>query len=205
MHDSSIIELLWTSCGDPEMVAFIPVDDAPIKVRTWISQVTPLQTPLRPSILSSSFLGGIDSSSSCSSCSSSSASSCSASCCCCSSCCCCCASCCCCSSCSASCSASCSSSSCSSSPPSFQLISRSLLLGNAAGVHLHDIMLEFVRSRLHPEEMRAQQHRVVSGILRRCKELGVKFTGSTGAAHAGEHFDWVCGLRPVMYSLSFLF
>ena len=36
MHDSSVIELLWTSCGDPELVEAIKGGEVAIKVRTWL-------------------------------------------------------------------------------------------------------------------------------------------------------------------------
>ena len=94
-----------------------------------------------------------------------------------------------------------------------ELLSRSLLLGNAAGVHLHgacvdrfpfyccltaaddallDIMLGFLRSRLDKQEMLQQQRKVVSGILRWCESQDeVKVTGNTVRAAAGEHLDWV--------------
>jgi len=39
MHDSSVIELLWTSCGDPELVEAIEEEDVAMKVRTWIGEL----------------------------------------------------------------------------------------------------------------------------------------------------------------------
>ena len=39
MHDSSVIELLWTSCGDPELVEAIEEEEVAIKVRTWLSEL----------------------------------------------------------------------------------------------------------------------------------------------------------------------
>ena len=88
-----------------------------------------------------------------------------------------------------------------------ELLSRSLLLGNAAGVHLHgacvklltatddallDIMLGFLRSRLDKQEMMMQQRKAASGILRWCESQDeVKVTGNTVRAAAGEHLDWV--------------
>ena len=98
-----------------------------------------------------------------------------------------------------------------------ELLSRSLLLGNAAGIHLHgacvnesvdaallctsadssrcfcllDIMLGFLRSRLDKQEMMLQQRKAVSGILRWCESQDeVKLTGNTVRAAAGEHLDW---------------
>ena len=94
-----------------------------------------------------------------------------------------------------------------------ELLSRSLLLGNAAGVHLHgacvdrfpfyccltaaddallDIMLGFLRSRLDKQEMLQQQRKAASCILRGCESQDeVKMTGNTVRAAAGEHLDWV--------------
>ena len=37
MHDSSVIELLWTSCGDLELVEAIKEEEVAMKVRTWIT------------------------------------------------------------------------------------------------------------------------------------------------------------------------
>ena len=39
MHDSSVIELLWTSCGDPELVEVIEEEEVAMKVRTWIGEL----------------------------------------------------------------------------------------------------------------------------------------------------------------------
>ena len=39
MHDSSVIELLWTSCGDPELVEAIEEEEVAMKVRTWIGEL----------------------------------------------------------------------------------------------------------------------------------------------------------------------
>ena len=36
MHDSSVIELLWTCCGDPELVKAIEEEEVAMKVRTWV-------------------------------------------------------------------------------------------------------------------------------------------------------------------------
>jgi hypothetical protein len=95
-----------------------------------------------------------------------------------------------------------------------ELIDRSLLLGNSAGVHLHgafvclflfthsicehafsclfvDIMLGHVRSRLDHEQMQMQQRNAVRGILRACDEAdGFKMTGTTDKAERGEFLDW---------------
>ena len=46
------------------------------------------------------------------------------------------------------------------------LVDHSLLLGSSSeGVHLHDIVLQYVRKRLSAEEMRAEQLKVVEGIV----------------------------------------
>ena len=39
MHDSSVIELLWTSCGDPELVEMIEEEAVAMKVRTWVGEL----------------------------------------------------------------------------------------------------------------------------------------------------------------------
>ena len=39
MHDSSVIELLWTSCGDPELVEAIEEEEVAIKVRSWLGEL----------------------------------------------------------------------------------------------------------------------------------------------------------------------
>ena len=39
MHDSSVIELLWTSCGNQELVDSVAIEDVPIKVRMWIAEL----------------------------------------------------------------------------------------------------------------------------------------------------------------------
>ena len=39
MHDSSVIELLWTSCGDSALVTAIEEEEVAMKVRTWIGEL----------------------------------------------------------------------------------------------------------------------------------------------------------------------
>ena len=39
MHDSSVIELLWTSCGDPDLVQAIAEEEVAMKVRTWLGEL----------------------------------------------------------------------------------------------------------------------------------------------------------------------
>ena len=46
------------------------------------------------------------------------------------------------------------------------LVDHSLLLGSSSdGVHLHDIVLQYLRKRLSEEELRAEQHKVVEGMI----------------------------------------
>ena len=42
------------------------------------------------------------------------------------------------------------------------LVDLSLVLGSSEGVHLHDIVLAYLRKRLSPGELRAQQWKVCS-------------------------------------------
>ena len=54
-----------------------------------------------------------------------------------------------------------------------------LLLGSSTeGVHLHDIVLQYIRKRLSEEEMRAEQRKVVVGMLP--ASLGGSILGSMG-------------------------
>eukprot|EP00935_MAST-01C_sp_MAST-1C-sp1_P000185 g185.t1 len=109
MHDSSVVELIWTSCGDPTLIESVATDEVPLKVRAWIGE----------------------------------------------------------------------------------LLSRSLLLGNAAAIHVHDIMLGFLRARLDKKTMLTQQRRAVRGVLRWCEgQETVKVTGRSNKAASGEHLDW---------------
>ena len=60
------------------------------------------------------------------------------------------------------------------------LVDHSLLLGSSSeGIHLHDIVLQYLRKRLSVEEMRVEQTRVVEAILAaslaRIKATGVGF------------------------------
>ena len=46
------------------------------------------------------------------------------------------------------------------------LVDHSLLLGSSSeGVHLHDIVLQYLRKRLSAEEMRAKQQKVIELVL----------------------------------------
>ena len=60
------------------------------------------------------------------------------------------------------------------------LVDHSLLLGSSSeGVHLHDIVLQFLRKRLSAEELRSLQRRLVDGMVAagaaRIKESGRGF------------------------------
>ena len=57
------------------------------------------------------------------------------------------------------------------------LVDHSLLLGSSSeGIHLHDIVLHYLRKRLSPEEMRAEQKKVVEGMIA-ASEARVAATG----------------------------
>ncbi len=71
-----------------------------------------------------------------------------------------------------------------------ELVSRSLLLGNAAGIHLHDIVLGYLRSRLPSKEFQDMQRRAVRGLLMWAEADGVKTTGDTMTWQQGEEMDW---------------
>ena len=46
------------------------------------------------------------------------------------------------------------------------LVDHSLLLGSSSeGIHLHDIVLQYLRKRLSVEELRLEQRKVVSGMV----------------------------------------
>ena len=78
------------------------------------------------------------------------------------------------------------------------LVDHSLLLGSSSeGIHLHDIVLQYLRKRLSAEEMRAEHLKVVEGMVQasriRIQETGrgLQGTGSTVKAYDGEELDWV--------------
>ena len=57
------------------------------------------------------------------------------------------------------------------------LVDHSLLLGSSSeGVHVHDIVLQYLRKRLSAEEMRAEQRKVVEGMVAASSER-VRMTG----------------------------
>ena len=79
------------------------------------------------------------------------------------------------------------------------LVDHSLLLGSSSeGIHLHDIVLQYLRKRLSAEEMRAEQRKVVEGMIAasqaRAAATGrfLQATGSTAKAFDGEEVDWYC-------------
>jgi hypothetical protein len=82
------------------------------------------------------------------------------------------------------------------------LIDQSLLLGSSSkGVHLHDIVLTYLRKRHNTSELRALQKRVVEGLVAASQERmaatgrGFQDTGSTAKAFDGEEVDWyVCNV-----------
>jgi hypothetical protein len=82
------------------------------------------------------------------------------------------------------------------------LIDHSLLLGSSSkGVHLHDIVLTYLRGTQPASELRALQKRVVEGLLAASAERtaatgrGFQDTGSTAKAFEGEEVDWyVCNV-----------
>jgi hypothetical protein len=82
------------------------------------------------------------------------------------------------------------------------LINQSLLLGSSAkGVHMHDIVLTYLRGTQSASELRALQQRVVQGLVAASMERtaatgrGFQDTGSTAKAFEGEEVDWyVCNV-----------
>jgi hypothetical protein len=76
------------------------------------------------------------------------------------------------------------------------LVDHSLLLGSfAKGVHVHDIVLTYLRNRHSPSELRALQKRVVEELVRVSTARSFEDTGSTSKAFAGEEVDWyVCNV-----------
>ena len=73
------------------------------------------------------------------------------------------------------------------------LVDHSLLLGSSSeGIHLHDIVLQYLRKRLSVEEMRAEHKKVLMGMVAASRELletagqGFQQTGSTAKAFDGE-------------------
>ena len=74
---------------------------------------------------------------------------------------------------------------------------QSLLLGSSSeGIHLHDIVLHYLRKRLSAGEMRKLHTQVVDGMVMASRErmasIGASFedTGSTAKPFEGEEVDW---------------
>jgi hypothetical protein len=76
------------------------------------------------------------------------------------------------------------------------LVDHSLLLGSfMKGVHLHDIVLTYLRNTHTSSELRALQKRVVEELVRVSKARAFEDTGGTAKAFAGEEVDWyVCNI-----------
>ena len=77
------------------------------------------------------------------------------------------------------------------------LLGYSLLLGSSReGIHLHDIMLQYLRKRLSAKEMRVEQRKVVEGMVATARQRlektgrGLQDTGITPKAAEGEEIDW---------------
>ena len=69
----------------------------------------------------------------------------------------------------------------------------SLLLGSSSeGVHLHDIVLQYLRKRLPAQETRELHKKVVGGMAAasRARTSGLQDTGTTAKAFNGEEVDW---------------
>ena len=80
------------------------------------------------------------------------------------------------------------------------LVDHSLLLGSSSeGVHLHDIVLSYLRKRVSAEELRVQHLRVVEGMMAvaadrmRTTGRGLQDVGTSDSPYKGEEVDWVRG------------
>jgi hypothetical protein len=77
------------------------------------------------------------------------------------------------------------------------LVDHSLLLGSfTKGVHVHDIVLTYLRNNRHSSsELRSLQKGVVEELVRMSTARSFEDTGSTSKAFAGEEVDWyVCNV-----------
>ena len=77
------------------------------------------------------------------------------------------------------------------------LVDHALLLGSSSeGIHLHDIVLTYLRKRLSPEQLRTEHRKVVEGMIAasqaRVEATGAALqnTGKTSAPWDGEEVDW---------------
>ena len=67
------------------------------------------------------------------------------------------------------------------------LVDHSLLLGSTSGgIHLHDVVLQYLRKRNTADEMREQHVKVVNELIRMSNERPFEDTGSTPKAFDGE-------------------
>ena len=65
------------------------------------------------------------------------------------------------------------------------LVDHSLLLGSSSeGIHLHDIVLQYLRKRLSAHEMRLEHRKVVDGMVA-ASQARVKATGARGLEDTG--------------------
>eukprot|EP00935_MAST-01C_sp_MAST-1C-sp1_P001841 g1841.t1 len=78
------------------------------------------------------------------------------------------------------------------------LVDHSLLLGSSRdGIHLHDILLSYLRKRLSTEELRAKHLQVVDGMIAVAADRlhttgrGLLNTGTSNSPHDGEEVDWL--------------
>ena len=77
-----------------------------------------------------------------------------------------------------------------------QLVDHSLLLGSSLGIHVHDIILQYVRKRLSAEEMRALQRKVLIGMFVEEKEQAAagnafsEIPKSQALPFNGEELSW---------------
>ena len=76
------------------------------------------------------------------------------------------------------------------------LVDYSLLLGSSSeGIHLHDLVLQYLRKRLSADELRAEQRKVVDGMVaasearKAATGRGLLDTGSTARAFDGEEVN----------------
>ncbi len=79
------------------------------------------------------------------------------------------------------------------------LVDHSLLLGSSReGIHLHDVVLQYLRKRLSAEELRAEHEKVVETMMVTAAERmrttgrGLQDTGQSDLPFDGEEVDWYC-------------
>eukprot|EP00935_MAST-01C_sp_MAST-1C-sp1_P000255 g255.t1 len=71
------------------------------------------------------------------------------------------------------------------------LVDHSLLLGSSTeGIHLHDLILQYLRKRLSAEELRVEQRKVVEGMVAASRERPFEESGTERVE--GEECDWYC-------------